>query len=60
MSANVELHNSRPRLTAKAKPKCFSSLTILMLGYFISNSKVKALGWEIEIPFQDGIKNLLQ
>jgi len=28
--------------------------------YFISNSKLKALGWEIKIPFQDGIKNLLQ
>ena len=27
--------------------------------YFISNEKLKALGWEIKISFMDGIKNLL-
>jgi len=27
--------------------------------YFISNEKLKALGWEIKISFIDGIKNLL-
>lgn len=28
--------------------------------YFISNIKLKELGWEITIPFLEGIKNLLQ
>jgi len=28
--------------------------------YFISNEKLKQLGWEIKIPFYTGIKNLLQ
>jgi dTDP-D-glucose 4,6-dehydratase len=27
--------------------------------YFISNSKLKALGWEIKIKFENGIKMLL-
>jgi len=27
--------------------------------YFISNEKLKALGWEIKIPFFEGIKNLI-
>ena len=27
--------------------------------YFISNEKLKALGWEIKIDFLDGIKNLI-
>jgi len=28
--------------------------------YFISNDKLKALGWKIVIPFEEGIKNLLK
>ena len=28
--------------------------------YFISNEKLKALGWEIKIKFQDGIKDLIK
>jgi dTDP-glucose 4,6-dehydratase len=28
--------------------------------YFISNEKLKALGWEIKIPFLDGIKDLVK
>jgi dTDP-glucose 4,6-dehydratase/UDP-glucose 4,6-dehydratase len=28
--------------------------------YYISNEKVKELGWNIEIDFFSGIKNLLQ
>jgi len=28
--------------------------------YFISNKKLKDLGWEIKIDFEEGIKNLLQ
>ena len=27
--------------------------------YYISNEKVKALGWKIEIPFEEGIKSIL-
>ena len=28
--------------------------------YFISNEKLKQLGWKIEIPFYEGIKNLIK
>jgi dTDP-D-glucose 4,6-dehydratase len=28
--------------------------------YFISNDKLKALGWKITIPFEEGIKNLIK
>jgi dTDP-D-glucose 4,6-dehydratase len=28
--------------------------------YFISNDKLKALGWKITIPFEEGIKNLIE
>jgi len=28
--------------------------------YFISNEKLKALGWTIKIPFMEGIKNLIK
>ena len=28
--------------------------------YYISNSKVKALGWEITIKFEEGINDLIQ
>jgi dTDP-D-glucose 4,6-dehydratase len=27
--------------------------------YFISNEKLKLLGWKIKIPFHDGIKKLV-
>jgi dTDP-D-glucose 4,6-dehydratase len=28
--------------------------------YFISNEKLKQLGWKIRIPFMEGIKNLIK
>jgi dTDP-D-glucose 4,6-dehydratase len=28
--------------------------------YYISNSKLKALGWRIRVKFEDGIRNLVQ